>query len=96
MKPLLDWMWVALTHDADEVDAPGESEVLFGADTEVLPNTSGRALQTLKHRVLLKDFPHWAPGRVPGDRMEIVLETMARVDEQNRGAPEPSKQLTRH
>jgi hypothetical protein len=41
MKPLLDWMWVDLTHDVDKDDMPGESEILLGTGTEVLPNTSG-------------------------------------------------------
>jgi hypothetical protein len=82
----VDWTRVALTREEDANDTSGESVIMMGAISEVLPSTGCRALQTLKHKLLLRDFPHREPGAVKADRFDVVLEQMNLVDERLQGA----------
>jgi hypothetical protein len=80
VQPYLDWLRVTLTR-TDEDDG---SAVLLGWERDVLVQTSGRALQTLKQRTLLRDFPWWNPGVQKEDRLELIVETIQRQANQAR------------
>jgi hypothetical protein len=78
-QPFLDWIRVALTRSDDDGSA-----VSLGWERDALVQTSGRALQALKQRTLLRDFPWWNPDLQREDRLELVVETIQRQANQAR------------
>jgi hypothetical protein len=89
-RPFLDWMRAALTRSDDD-----GSVVSLGWERDALVQTSGRILQALKQRTLLRDFPWWNPSVHREDRLELVVETIQRQANQARAAERAERDAAR-